>query len=453
MLAVVSLAMFALFAVLILTLPKGYESHMKLRLGSEEAAQLSNSTQAKGTGRESRVKLAMEVLKSPDTLTQVVVRAGLQKLELGEDHGTGETSPLTIEKALQRLQQDQKVEQVGESNVVEVTYSGPSSELATATLQQLAAIYPRVRLKVYGEPGNSKFLHRQRAAWRQQMDDAENELVHFRRRYSEFVLPEEREALGRRSVEAQGAFEQADAQVAQYRSKVAVARQNLKAMSPARAAQNTARLKSEAVGRAVMLLVDLMGRRVDLEGRAPLDVKLVRDSDERIHNAKMALNGALTQGSGNSADTNPVQQSAEVNLIASETELAGLEAQRKRLRQISEVYKEQMFRLADAEVRDDALLRQVKQTEEEYLRYSKWQEESIAAEGLTKEHLADFGVVDRPTIPLEPSTPHVAIDLALSLLLSVCCGLAAALWAEYLTPTALRRYSAVRTIPADFEPA
>lgn len=458
MLFLVTFGMFALFAVLILNLPKGYQSRMELRLGPEDEAALAVSGDAKGVaskaapGLESRINLEMEVLKSSDTLAQVVVATGLQKLEAAEDHRTGETTTLTVDKAVQRLQEHLKVERVGQSNLVEVSYSGPTSELAAATLQHLAAIYPKARLKVYGEPGNYKFLHRQLTVWRQQMDEAENDLVHFRRRYSEFVLPEEREALGRRTVEAQAAFEQADAQVAQYRSKVAQASAKVKALSPVLAERNAAAAKSEAVGRAVMTLMDLMGRRADLESRAPADKKLLREADERIRNARGTLTRSLTAGAGDAAvNANPVEQNAEMNLIASETELAGYQALRNRLKRVADEYKAEMFRLADAEIRDGALLRQAKQTEEQYLQYARWQEQALAKEGLAKEQIFNFGVVERPTIPMEPATPHVAADLLLLFLLSVCCGLAAVLCAEYLTPTALRRYSPLRAIPAHFE--
>ena len=466
MLLLISMAMFGLFAWLILHLPKGYESHMKLRLAPGGDGHIPTASEARTTSGnkidtlDSRMKLEMEVLRSTDTLTQVALKAGLQKVEVAQDQGIGETSPLTIQKAVQRLQENLKIKRVGDSNILEISYSGPTSELATATLECLAAVYPKARLNVYGEPGNYKFLHRQGAMWRQQLDEAENDLVHFRRRYSEFVLPEERDALGKQAVEAQAAFEQADAQVAQYKKKVAEAQKKLKALSPSKAEQNRALLNSEVVGRTVMMLADLIGRKADVDNRVALngqhegrpgDVDQ-RPLDERIRSLKVTLSHTLSQASReNPTDLNPVHQSAEATLVASETELAGLQALRDRLKQIAEAYKMQMFRLADAEVRDAALLRQVKQTEEQYLLYTKWQEQAITAENLAKEDILNFGVVQRPTIPLEPSTPHIGIDLGLSFLLSVCCGLAAVLCAENLTPTALRRYAAVQTIPAHFE--
>lgn len=454
----VFLAVFGLFSVLILNLPKGYMSHMKLRLGPEDDGRFVNAPEAKSsnskaaTSLDGRMNLEIEVLRSTDTLTQVVAKTGLQKFEVSENQDIGVTSPLTIERALQRLQEHLRVERVGQSNMVEVSLSAPTGELAAATLLHLAEVYPKVRVKVYGEPGNYKFFHRQSATWRQQMDEAENDLVHFRRRNSEFVLPEERDALGKRTVEAQAAFEQADAQVAQYRRKVVEAREKLKAVSPAKAEQNRVLFGSEAVGRQLMTLVDLIARRADLENRLPRNERLMRETDQGIRTVKAALNRTLADPSDRSSELNPVVQSAQVTLISSETELAGLQALREHLKQIAETYKAQMFRLADAEIRDTALVRQVKHTEEQYLQYLKWQEQALAAEGIARENLLNFAIVERPTVPIEAVTPPVAIDLALACLISMCCGLAVVLCVEFLTPRPVAAsYVPVKTIPVELD--
>jgi uncharacterized protein involved in exopolysaccharide biosynthesis len=431
---------------------------MKLRVGPEEeghdplsmAVKLPASKLAESL--DSRMRLDIDVLQSGDMLSQIVLKLGLQKLEVADDGRTGVTSAVSIDKALQRLRVGLKIEREKDSNILDVSYSAPTPEIASAALQNLANFYPRARAALYGESGQYKFLHRQSASWHDQMNEAENDLVHFRRRYSGFVLPEERTALGKRSIEAQAAFEQADAQVAQYRKKVADTREKLKGINPATAERIKAGLKSDSVGRAVMTLVDLIERKADLDGRAPTDIRIQREADERIQNARLKVIKALSQtDNGRNVELTAVQQNAEINLITSETELAGLEALRRHLRHTADEYKQEMFQLADAEVRDDSLLRQVKRTEEQYLLYSRWQEQWRVAESLTKESVANFGVVQSPTVPLEPSTPHVFTDLALASLLSMCCGLAAVLCAEYLTPTALRSYANLGSIPAAFD--
>jgi uncharacterized protein involved in exopolysaccharide biosynthesis len=72
--------LFGCLAALIYSLPKGYESRMELVLSSEPG--------------KAQVNSEIEFLKSTDVLTKVVLKTGLQKLEMAEHQLTGETSPV-----------------------------------------------------------------------------------------------------------------------------------------------------------------------------------------------------------------------------------------------------------------------------------------------------------------------------------------------------------------------
>ncbi len=222
----------ACLAALIYSLPKEYESRMQLLLSSEREEPLagvdSNATATRVSYfHEARVNSEIELLRSTDVLTKVVLKSGLQKLELAEDQSAGETSPLTLEKALQRLRNNLNITPVKRSNILQVSYSGLTPELANTVLRALADTYVERRVEVHSTPATVTFLRRQSVAWQGVLARAEEDLVRCRRLYSGFVLPEERAAFAKRAMEAQTAAEQADAQVAEYIQKVQMEREEL----------------------------------------------------------------------------------------------------------------------------------------------------------------------------------------------------------------------------------
>jgi uncharacterized protein involved in exopolysaccharide biosynthesis len=349
-----------------------------------------------------RVNSEIELLRSADVLKQVVLKAGLEQLEFGTSHSAGETSPFTVEKAWHRLEGDLKVAPVKNSDVIRIAYSADAPELARTVLKELADTYLEMHVKARSRPGNFKFLQRQSIVWHRELMRAENDLVRFRKMYSDSVLPEERGAFAKRAVEAQGAFEQADAQLAQYRKKVAEARVQLKAS-----------LKTAVQARAVI--------------------------------KRAVLNSAFSQSQPDkSRDSSQAAQTAESSLITAQVELAGLEDLRDRLKQIANRYRKSMFQLATTTIVHDSLLRQVKENEDHYLLYARKEEEARIAESLDSERVANAAVAETPTVPVAPSNSKLVVDLPLALLLSLCCGFIVVLFVEFLTPSALLTYAAVK---------
>ncbi len=340
------------------------------------------------------------MLKSTDVLTKVVLKTGLQKLEMAEDQSTGETSPLTLEKALWRLRNSLLITPLKRSNILRVSYSGFTPELANAVLRALADTYPERRMEVHSRPATVTFLRRQSMAWQVTLRKAEEDLVRCRRMYSGFVFPEERAAFAKRAVEAQTAAEQADAQVAEYAHRAHKEREQLAQFRPKAVSY------SRRNGKPYLAAAEYHSQLI------------------------------------NESDLSALQK----DLLVSQAELSALEGLRDRLKQVADRYRKERFQLASAAIEHDSLLRQVKQSEVFYLLYSKKQEDTRIREALAHGHIANVSLADGPTMPVEPSSPRVMQDLLIALLCSLGCGVAVVFIVELLTPGHIRTYAALRSL-------
>ena len=417
LLLLISLTVFGVLAALIFALPKEYQSRMELLVmsGAHDDLPVASSEDTKTAqasyAHEVLLNSEIELLRSTDVLTKVVLKTGLQKLEASEDQSAGESSPLTIERALVRLRQNLKITPIGKSNVVEVVYTAFSPELAHDVLKALAATYPERRIEVHSEPGAYKFLLRQSVAWRSALSKAEEDLVRCRRMYSGFVLPEERAAFLKRALDAQAAAEQADAQVAEYEQKVNKQQKELEQYLPSKVAYSDGAASPRFI-------------RVQYPAGSP---------------------------GGNSAATLDIPDLSALkrDFLANQAELSGLQALRDRLKQVAERYRKETYKLAGVTIQHDALLRQVKEREDHYLLYSRKQEETRIAEALARGKATDVSVADGPTYPVEPCKPQIPEDLLMALLCSFACGIAVVLMVEIFTPGQIRTYAAVKSVTAD----
>jgi uncharacterized protein involved in exopolysaccharide biosynthesis len=233
-------------------------------------------------------------------------------------------------------------------------------------------------------------------------------------------MPEEKDILMTRAVEAQATLEDTEAQIADYQQRVAQDRNNIATLQQRVLTQERTSPQQALVGRLNEMLAELRNRRTELETKFRSDDRLVVEIRKEIAETSTALERALAQDSTEKeTDINPVRQNAEKELVTAEAVLSGLEARRGRLGAIVNEYRQRMFSLADATVKHDALTRQVKENEDNYLLYEKKREEARIAESLDQQRITNVAIVQAPTTPVQPASPRIKLDLLLAAITSV----------------------------------
>src|SRR5438132_8696239 len=187
----------ALVAAFTLLTPRAYRSQAKLfvRLGRENVTLDPTATFGQAPvvavpqSRENEINSVVEILRSRSLLDAVVDHVGPAAL-LGEgglkeaDPGKSESDEKATRKertpqednARRKLAKQLTVEAVKKSNVILISYDGPSPEVAEAVVACLVRFYLDQHVRLNRTPGAHKFLTEQTSQARAELLKAEGRL-------------------------------------------------------------------------------------------------------------------------------------------------------------------------------------------------------------------------------------------------------------------------------------
>ncbi len=97
-----------------------------------------------------------------------------------------------------------------------------------------------------------------------------------------------------------------------------------------------------------------------------------------------------------------------------------------------DIYREKTRELNEAQLAQQDLLRAAKSAEENFLLYSRKQEEARISEALDRRRMVNVSIADAPTLPLLPSSPNWPLNLILGTLLAFFVSIGLTLAREYM---------------------
>lgn len=431
---------FSMTAALVFLLPTKYESQMKFLVGDERPDLVITPKDDKAAPQqeelaEIRVNSEVELLTSLDVLRQVVLKS-----HLIPESGTAAAapSPISLDKAVHSLERHLEITPVKKSDIITVAYRAKSPEVAHAVLKNLAEIYLGTHLSAHTSPGSFKFFSDQADMYSERLAQSEEQLRRFRQAHASLIQPDEKDALTQRMMDAQAALDAAEAQEAEYRNRVREARHILPALKsrvtgPVRTSPQTA-----LIAQLDAMLTQLQNRRTEMVTKFQPNDRLVVELDTEIQSTKAALDKATADASVERVtDLNQVRVEAEKGLGDSQVTLAGVKARRKRLAMLMNDYRKRMYSLAGAATENDRLTRQVKEDEDNYLLYSKKREEARISESLDQQRITNVSLVQAPTLPAEPASPQIPLDLAVGFLFSGFVAFLSVRLRDHLFPDAM----------------
>jgi uncharacterized protein involved in exopolysaccharide biosynthesis len=186
------------------------------------------------------------------------------------------------------------------------------------------------------------------------------------------------------------------------------------------------------VQRLSATLVDLKNKRTEMASKFRDDDRLVLQLDEQIANTQAMLIQATSHNHvEETTDVNPVRQSTEKDFMSDWITLAGLRARRTKLKENITRYQTQLVHLAGATVQHDALIRKVKESEDNYLLYAKKREQARIEGVLDQGRVANVAIAQQPTLTVDPVSPNLMIAIPLAWIMSLCAGVAIVCGLEY----------------------
>src|SRR6202007_2425148 len=107
------------------------------------------------------------------------------------------------DKAIEEFEKHLSVTMVRKSNVIHVTYVASDPQTARDTLNRLLTAFLKKQQDIAQPPGTSQFFAQQAASYKQQLDQAQQQLAAYQQQNKIVSLPDSEQALDREINDAQ----------------------------------------------------------------------------------------------------------------------------------------------------------------------------------------------------------------------------------------------------------
>jgi uncharacterized protein involved in exopolysaccharide biosynthesis len=420
-------------------LPNRYQSRLKILVKNTRAdvvitPERTNSPAGGGEVTETQINSEIALLNSKDLLEEVVRRSGLDREALSSDRGA---NPATdFEKSIIELEKELEITPVRKSDMIEISYTAKSPEVAAAVLQNLASLYLEKHLKLHRPPGTYQFFQTQANQYGQQLSEDEAKLLAFQQQKGVISLDQEKQLNLQKMADAQSRYMEAGTALGEATERIAKLQQQLGTLAPRVATQSRSLPNQYSVERLSTMLVELQNRRTQLLTKFQPDDRFVQEVEQQIKHTSEALDKATNMTSvEQSSDLNPLRQTLEAELSRARLEQAGQAARREELGKQVAQYQAILAHLEQSTNEHAALQRRTKDAEDNYQLYSKKQEEARIADELDQKKITNVAIAEAPVVQRLPIRPNRPLILALGLFLAVFISVAFVLAAELMRDT------------------
>lgn len=423
-----------------LLLPNRYDSRLKILVKNQRVdvaitpeATNGNAPSVVNEVSENQINSEIELLTSKDLLTQVVTDTGLARTStsfFGRPAPEGER----VEQAVNQLTKELNITPVRKANIITVSYTSGSPQMAAAVLKRLGELYLEKHLKLNHPIGAADFFKDKAEEYETQLKDSEQRLSSFQQQNNLVVLSQQKDLTLQKTAEAKTKMLDAEAALNEATNRIARVEQQLESM-PKRIVTQSRQLPNQySAERLNTMIVDLQNKKTQLLTKYRPDDRLVREVDSQIKTTQDALAKAEGKTSVEEAtDLNPLRQTLETELSRARLDQAGAKARLETLRTQLQQYDASLKKLeGDTNTHDD-LQRQKKEAEDNYQLYAKKREEARIADELDRQKITNVSIAEAATVPQLPSSPNRPVNLMLGLVLAGFLSLGSVFSAEMLS--------------------
>jgi tyrosine-protein kinase Etk/Wzc len=441
------LAVAAAVAAFTLLSPRAYRSQAKLlvRLGRENATLDPTATfgmapvVAVPPSRDTELNTAAEILKSRALLEKVVDTVGPPAILDGRvtppapeaSRSQAPDGERERYRALVKLTQLLDVEPVKKSNILAVSYDGPSPELAQTVVSKLLDFYLDRHMQLSRTPGAHQFLAEQTARQRDQLTRAEEELRDLKNETGLIAPDGQRQLLVSRMGRLEDDLLQTRSALAAAEAEARLLREKLVGLSPTQVSARTKGIRNEAADNMRGQLFTLQLRELELRKHPQGHPDLLRvrqqvDWAQDILRKEESEREQVTEG------PNRIYEEVQLTLLKQEPVLAALRVKADTLREQLDRQRHDFQAFNENSLRVARLERGLALQESHYRRYAENLEQAQIDQSLEAGRLSNISIVQPATYDPNPVRPRLLVTLGLGLLVAVFGGVGLALAAERL---------------------
>jgi uncharacterized protein involved in exopolysaccharide biosynthesis len=438
--------------------PRKYRSESKLlvRLGRETVTLDPTATTGQiipvSVSRESEVASVLELLRSRVMVEKLVDEIGVDQImhPTKAEKSSATTARATIigsmslfnldpvsdrERAISRVAQclDSAIEK--KSDVITVTGTAGSPELAQLIVSKFVHIYLGEHARLHRTAGSQAFFTEQTELLRKNLNDALTKLRDAKNSMGIVGVDNQRIILQREIIDVENKLSQTTAALAASLKRTDSLRTGFLRVPERLSTDEVKGFPNAAADSMRNDLYQLEIREAELASRFTDSFPTLVAVREQIKNAKAPLSKEEHRRTQSTTTVNSIHSQIKLTLLTEEANIQSLTAQKLALADRATELHDRVRALNENEVRIAKLEQEVALCKANYTTYSEKSEQSRIDNALQNERITNVNVVQPASLVASPVSPHKAAVLAVGILSGLVLAIGAALLAEHLDPT------------------
>jgi uncharacterized protein involved in exopolysaccharide biosynthesis len=444
------LVMFLGVFLFVLLRPAQYEAQMKFLVKRERVDPVvsseSSSQRQPVQVTEEELNSEVEILKSRDLLAKVVVATGLHERQsrlgalrddlLGSgDDSAPDAADRKVALAVDTIAEELNIQALRKSSLIRVSYASPNPALSVSILRTLADRYLEKHLAVHRPSGAFKFFEQETERYRNQMTLVQARLDQQSRDEGVVSLQAEKDSALKRLVDFEALEQTTRVQIAETEERLRVLEAQA-ASTPARATTEIRTVSAGMIEQLQSTLMPLELKRTELLRVFQPSYGPVVEIEAHIAKLRAAIDSAKERPLVEEAtNRDPTYDYLRTEMARNRSELAAIRARAAATAQFLSIHRHKARRLEQVGIAQQALLRDARQAEENYLVYARKREEARISNALDAERILNVAIAEEATVPYQRSGPRRALLLLFGTVFAGLLSVGFALVKDYLDPS------------------
>jgi uncharacterized protein involved in exopolysaccharide biosynthesis len=415
--------MLAATAMAVYLQPARYEAQVKLLVRRDRVDSPVTPTRevlatASTTVSEEELQSEVQILTSRDLLERVArecrieAAPALAAFRALLPRGQGLEPADLLEGAVRHLERWVDVEVARKSHVVVASYADPDSSRARCVLDTLSAAYLQKHMTLRRPAGAFAFFQEETERYRQELGRLTSRLAAFNREAGVASLDLEKELTVRKLREAEGVLFDIRVNMADIGQRIQALETSLASVPSRRTTQVRLADNGQLMEQLQSNLLTLEQKRTELGARYAPGYRLVQEVDQQIAQVRAAIAAAAASPlRDETTDNDPTHEWIRTELARARAEQAALQARERATAQTVRTYQQETRTLAEQSLEHEALVRQVKAEEENYLLYLRKQEEARISEALDQQHISNVAITEPVNVSATPTSRRAVVLL------------------------------------------
>lgn len=404
-------------AAVLLFRPKTYEAHMQLLVTRDRVDPVvtaeANSSQGQvlmGVSEED-LRSEVELMNSASLLSQVVKETGLylpkpRIFGLLAPHRISDQTEedILVAQSTVELGKRLQIEPLRKTNLISVRYKSRYPELSAKVVQSLAYHYLEKHVAVHRRPESFKFFEKQTQEFHEQAIAAQKRLQDFNDSGGVVAAQAEKQDALQKVAEFQGNLGTTETAIAETTGRLQ-ALQRKEAATPARRVTQVRTADNGMLEEQIeTTLLQLQLKYSDMKTKYATEYEPLREVKTQIEQTELALAEAKHNlVREETQDFDPTHEWIQAELAKANADLPAFKGREAATEQIIRQYRGAARKLGAQQVMQDALIRDAKVAEENYLLYQRKMEEARISDALDEKKIVNVAIADPATVPVLPA--------------------------------------------------